>query len=495
MIRAPRKSGSGVTMRLLASFACTVMMLICLCTAPGHAEKRVALVIGNSKYSKVTPLPNPANDAGAIAALLGKAGFDVVQAKTNLDLSSMRRALRDFADAVRDADVAVVFYAGHGIEVNGTNYLIPVDAVLERDIDVEDETISLDRVSQIIEPTKRLRVVILDACRDNPFASGMKRTVASRSIGRGLARVDILTADTLVAFAAKAGSTAADGGGPNSPYSAALLQHLVTPGLDVRLALGRVRDQVLSSTGGKQEPFVYGSLGGAEVSLVPGAKAGPALPAGAPQPSEAERAWPAVKDSTSIAVLEDFIRRYSDTIYGTLARDRLNALNSALTFEQGVDRAGNTILELNLASTDARLCQSMCIKEARCTAWVYRAPEGRADGRPHCWLRNNVTKGPLTNDRATISGDVPRRLDELKLALSYEQGVDRAGNTILELNLSSADARLCQSMCINEARCTAWVYRAPEGRTDRRPHCWLRNNVTRGPPTNDRATISGDVPR
>jgi uncharacterized caspase-like protein len=479
------------TMRLVLAFAC-IIIFVWLGVVPGHAEKRVALVIGNSTYGKVARLPNPANDANAMAAMFRKAGFDVVQTKANLDLVSMRRALRDFADVVRDADVAVVFYAGHGIEVNGTNYLIPIDAVLERDIDVEDEAVSLDRVSQIIEPAKRLRLIILDACRDNPFASRMKRSAANRSIGRGLARVDVLTADTLVAFAAKNGSTAADGSGPNSPYTSALLQHLVTPGLDVRLAMGRVRDQVLSSTGGKQEPFVYGSLGGAEVSLVPAANTAPAP---STPLSEAERAWLAVKDTTSVGVLEDFIRRYSDTIYGTLARDRLDALTATLTFEQGVDRAGNTILELNLPAADARLCQSMCVKEPRCTAWVYRAPEGRTDNRPHCWLRNNVTKSPLTNDRVTVSGDVPRRLNDTNLALTIEQGVDRAGNTILELDLSSPDPWICQSMCVKEARCTAWVYRTPEGRTNGRPHCWLRNNITKGPPTNDRATISGDVPR
>jgi len=323
-------------MRVVAALACA-MTLICVGMLPSHAEKRVALVIGNSSYGKVARLPNPANDAAAIAGLFSKAGFDVVQSKSNLDLSLMRRALRDFTDAVREADVAVVFYAGHGIEVNGTNYLIPVDAVLERDIDVEDETVSLDRVSQIIEAARRLRVVILDACRDNPFASSMKRTVANRSIGRGLGRVDVMTADTLVAFAARAGSTAADGSGANSPYTTALLQHLVTPGLDVRLALGRVRDQVLASTGGRQEPFVYGSLGGAEVSLVPEAKAGPAPQPGTPQTSDAERAWALAKDTTSQAVLEGFIQRYGDTFYALLARARLDELKkSQLASKPGV---------------------------------------------------------------------------------------------------------------------------------------------------------------
>ncbi|MGP0090814.1 MAG: caspase family protein [Xanthobacteraceae bacterium] len=312
-------------MRLLVVFAWAAVMMI-LGVVPGLADKRVALVIGNGAYAKVPPLANPPNDAGAVAAMLRNGGFDVVQAKTNLDLAAMRRALREFIGAARDADVAVVFYAGHGIEVNGTNYLIPVDAVLEHDFDVEDETVSLDRVSQVIEGARRLRVVILDACRDNPFAASMKRTLGSRSIGRGLGRVDVATADTLVAFAARAGSTAADGSGANSPYTTALLQHLVTPGLDVRLALGRVRDQVLASTGGKQEPFVYGSLGGAEVSLLPAVKTEPAPPMGALQPGEAERAWLLAQNTTSTAVLEDFVRRFGETFYASLARARLEEL-------------------------------------------------------------------------------------------------------------------------------------------------------------------------
>jgi hypothetical protein len=327
-------------MRLTAAFAWAVM-LICVGVLPSYAEKRVALVIGNSAYTKVPRLPNPANDAAAIAVLLGRAGFDVVQTKTNLDLASMRHALRDFSDAARDADAAVVFFAGHGLEVNGTNYLIPVDAALERDIDVEDEAVSLERVSQIIEQAKRLRVVILDACRDNPFTSRMKRTVANRSIGRGLARVDVLTADTLIAFSAKAGSTASDGSGPNSPYASALLQHLVTPGLDLRLALGRVRDQVLASTGGKQEPFVYGSLGGAEVSLAPGGntqaasivappreQAAPTLISPPDPCTSAEAHWRSTEAIGTLAAYMDHLGRFSTCPFASLAKARIEALNA-----------------------------------------------------------------------------------------------------------------------------------------------------------------------
>src|SRR5260370_1062470 len=157
--------------------------------------------------------------------------------------------------------------------VDGSNYLIPVDAKLERDTDVYDEALSLDRVLVAIEPATRLRLVILDACRDNPFARSMKRTLASRAIAQGLGKIEPSSPNMLIAYSAKAGSTALDGDARNSPFTLALAKHLTTPGLDVRRAFGFVRDEVLKTTGNKQEPFVYGSLGGDDVPLVPAEKA------------------------------------------------------------------------------------------------------------------------------------------------------------------------------------------------------------------------------
>jgi formylglycine-generating enzyme required for sulfatase activity len=289
-------------------FVLVLLAASLLAAAPAaYAEKRVALVIGNGDYRKVAKLPNPARDASAIERMLRGAGFEAVAVERDLGRDAMRRALRDFSDKVREADIAVVFYAGHGIEVNGANYLIPVDAALERDIDVEDEAVPLDRVSQVLEQAKRLRLVILDACRDNPFVRSMRRTIGTRSIGRGLAKVEVLTTDTLIAFAAKAGSTAADGQGTNSPYTSALVRHLATPGLDVRLAFGRVRDEVLKTTSSRQEPFVYGSLGGAEIALVPApAGAAPAVP-----PPVAVDVAAANKQATE----EERIKRICDSVY------------------------------------------------------------------------------------------------------------------------------------------------------------------------------------
>ncbi|MGY3074419.1 putative caspase-like protein [Bradyrhizobium sp. LM6.10] len=154
------------------------------------ADKRVALVIGNSAYKNAPRLANPVNDAGLVGGMFRNAGFDTVEIKLDLNASEMRRSLREFAARTRDADMAVIYYAGHGIELDGSNYLVPTDAMLETDGDVLDETIALDRALYAVEPAKQLRLVILDACRDNPFAKAMKRTLASRAIGGGLAKVE-----------------------------------------------------------------------------------------------------------------------------------------------------------------------------------------------------------------------------------------------------------------------------------------------------------------
>src|SRR5712664_458519 len=195
-------------------------VIMALTGAVAHADKRVALVIGNSAYKNVNRLKNPANDAAAVVAMFKAAGFDSVDLRQDLNVVEMRRALREFGNKARDTDVAVIYYAGHGIELDGTNYLIPVDATLETDTDVLDETFPLDRVLFAVEPAKQLRLIILDACRDNPFAKTMKRTIGSRGIGRGLAKVEPSSPNTMIAFAAKAGSTASDGDSKNnSPFA------------------------------------------------------------------------------------------------------------------------------------------------------------------------------------------------------------------------------------------------------------------------------------
>ena len=309
-------------------FALVLGALLVLTAEPASATKRVALVVGNSIYQNAPLLPNPANDAAAIAATLKGAGFDVVNSRLNLNATDMKRALRDFADQARDADIALVYYAGHGIEIDGTNYLIPTDARLERDTDIYDEAFSLDRVLLAIEPAKQLRVVIVDACRNNPFADTMKRTVASRSINRGLARVEPTVSNTLIAFAAKAGLTALDGNSKNSPYAAALVKYIAKPGLDLRRVFGFVRDDVLQATGNRQEPYVYGSLGGEDVALVPSAKAEEPTPA-APNPqSEVRREYELALQLNNKAALGVFLSQHPDGYYASLAKLQLNQIEA-----------------------------------------------------------------------------------------------------------------------------------------------------------------------
>jgi uncharacterized caspase-like protein len=297
--------------------------LFCVSTDPALADKRVALVIGMSKYQQVPRLANPARDADAVAALFKQAGFDTINNQRDLGIVELRRVIREFSETSRDADIAVVYYAGHGIEVDGTNYLVPADAKLVSDFDIEDETVSLDRVLKALEGTKRLRLVILDACRDNPFANTMKRSLASRSVGRGLANIEPAMSDTLIAFAAKAGAVASDGDGANSPFAMALVKHIAEPGLDLRLAFGRVRDDVLKSTGNRQEPFVYGSLGGQTMSLVPPA-AKPADPE-----TEARVDYELAAQVGTKEAWDSFLASHPNGLYANLARAQTSKLAAA----------------------------------------------------------------------------------------------------------------------------------------------------------------------
>src|SRR5215475_13853113 len=290
-----------------------VLVLTVLGTASSAlAQKHVALVIGNGTYTKVARLDNPKNDAAAMEAMFNAAAFTSVVRLNDLGVTAMKRALRDFSDTTQDADIAVVFYA-------------------ERDVDVQDEAVSLDRINQVLEPVKRLRLIILDACRDNPFARSMRRTIATRSVRSGYGELDerSLPPNTLVAYAQRAGSTAEDGvGSNNSPYTTALIKHLPTPGLDIELALRRVRDEVLRATRNKQEPFKYGSLGGAEIALI--AKPAEAelpkkIEPTAPSPLGAAAAeWNTLRTKTDIAELEAFAKRHQGTYFADLARARID---------------------------------------------------------------------------------------------------------------------------------------------------------------------------
>jgi tetratricopeptide (TPR) repeat protein len=231
--------------------------------AAAIAGRRVALVIGNSQYRSVPALANPGRDAATIANSLRSVGFQKVTLATDLTRDRLIDALKNFAVEADGADWAMVYFAGHGIEVGGLNYILPVDARLASDRDVQFEAIALEQIMASTEGAKKLHLVMLDACRDNPFANSMKRTVASRSLGRGLAQIEP-DAGTLVVFSAKHGQVAFDGDGGNSPFVSAFVKRIATPQIEIRKLFDLVRDDVMAATNRQQQPYSYGSVPGSE---------------------------------------------------------------------------------------------------------------------------------------------------------------------------------------------------------------------------------------
>ena len=326
-------------MRLSKSLLALAVLVLVGCTADAAlAAKRVALLIGNAGYANVARLTNPPNDVATMKATFEAAGFDSVVGATDLGHDALIKALRSFADQAQGADIAIVYYSGHGLELNGQNYLVPVDAKLASDRDVEDEAVTLDRVMHSLDGAKKLKLVILDACRNNPFLAGMARADGSRAVDRGLARIEPATTDTLVAYAAKAGTTASDGDGQDSPFTAALAKHLVEPGIDIRLALGKVRDDVMAATSGRQEPFAYGSLGGQTVALAeaPAAPPTPVAPPPAPvaqdQPvdncKDAAAHWAVAQKFDRLEFYREHLQHFGSCAFAGFAKARIAELSA-----------------------------------------------------------------------------------------------------------------------------------------------------------------------
>ncbi|MDO9384949.1 MAG: caspase family protein [Hyphomicrobiaceae bacterium] len=280
ILPAPSRASSTTSVPTLAVAAPVVAPAVAKATAAKQG-RRAALIIGNSAYKSVAVLENPRRDAQKMAAALRAVGFEDVTMAVDVSRDKMLEALRSFAAAADKADWAVVYYAGHGIEVNGVNYLIPVDAKLATDRDVLFEAMPLDQVMAAIDGAKKLKLVVLDACRDNPFASAAAsaptapiavaatpsgdstRSTRTRSLGKGLGELKVQGA-SLVVYAAKHGQTALDGEGENSPFAVAVVQRIATPGVEINKLFRLVRDDVMEATAGRQEPYTYGSLPGRE---------------------------------------------------------------------------------------------------------------------------------------------------------------------------------------------------------------------------------------
>jgi uncharacterized caspase-like protein len=291
------------------------------------AHSRVALVVGNSAYRDTPRLENPKNDAADMGTALKKLGFQVIVG-FDLDKEAFDAKVREFAAALKGASVGVFYYAGHGMQASGQNYLVPVDAKLAAVSDLNAEMVRLDLVHQMMEREAKTNLLFFDACRDNPLVRNLVRAVGSPSpeIGRGLAPVES-GAGTLISFSTQPGNVALDGAGRNSPYSGALVRHLGTSGEDLNAILIAVRNDVMRQTDRKQVPWEHSALT-RRYYFNPADRTSVATPADQMRLSEASQAWSATKDTANLAVLDAFVARYRDTFFAELARARIEELRT-----------------------------------------------------------------------------------------------------------------------------------------------------------------------
>jgi len=381
-----------VMRRLLRAAVMGIAFAVAM-ACPAMAERRVALVIGNSQYQAVARLNNPEHDAQSLSTALTALGFDQVTVKTELGRDQFVSALRDFAREADKADWAVVYYSGHGIEVGGVNYMIPIDARLSSDRDVEFEAINMNMVLTSVDSASKLKIVILDACRDNPFITQMKRSIGSRSIGRGLGQVEP-EAGTLVVYAAKHGQTALDGEGSNSPFITSLLSRIQTPNLEVRRLFDLVRDDVVELTRRRQQPFTYGSLPGREdyyflrTAAPTPAPPVPGLALGPPHPAiEVDRKELARTLQVELARL-GCDPGVADGHWGPASQQAMQTYNKSAKTQ--IDVSVPTLAGLaDVRTRSGRICPLSCRKGFKfqgetCVAIPCRRPEFKPDGNGGC---------------------------------------------------------------------------------------------------------------
>jgi hypothetical protein len=363
-------------MRVAAMLLATlVVAFVSMGQARADAPRRVALVVANGNYLHAGSLKNPVNDAQLVAGALKNAGFQIVDANPNLGIGPFRDALRRFRSNAVGAQVALVYYAGHGIEARGKNWLIPTDAVLQQDADLDYEAIDLDLVLSSTEGAD-MRVVVLDACRNNPFGHTWKRT--QRAVGEGLAPVDV--DDVLVIYSAGPGQTASDGRGANSPFAEALAKRLPQPGLAIQLLGGLVRDDVLRATGDQQRPFISASITGEPFMLVPGA-AGPVSRAAEAVQSDPKTMemmfWQSASAGDDIGQLRAYLSKYPNGSFVDLAKAKIATLEKSAS--TGGDQRNVPAAKLDPRAMELAFWNSVSNSNdiAQLTAYIDQYPSGQ----------------------------------------------------------------------------------------------------------------------
>ncbi|MBZ9776985.1 caspase family protein [Mesorhizobium sp. CO1-1-8] len=355
------------TITVLLSGIILVFLAALGAEAAAPDAKHVALVIGNSNYVHAVTLPNPANDARLIASTLRNAGFEVIEG-VDQDNAGMHRLISRFTEQAYDADLAVIFYAGHGMQVDGKNYLIPVDADLTSPAYLKTRTVQIDDFMAALPPDPAIGVIILDACRDNPLARTLAASLPksrSTSLGTGLAPVEarsdgVGTGGLLIAYATDPGAIAFDGDGADSPYSTALARHLTEPGVEIQSALTRVRGEVTETTQGRQRPWHNASLGREVFLGKPVAAAAAANPVAdasnaaatsdpAPVPSVSpsweveQRLWDQASKHNSEPFYQAYLDQFPSGRFATVARLNIDELNGPNAQNQQVAGSGSAV--------------------------------------------------------------------------------------------------------------------------------------------------------
>jgi uncharacterized caspase-like protein len=310
------------------------LSLMSMLVSAAYAERRLALVVGNSAYEHAAPLKNTTNDAEAVAALFARLGFEVLK---GIDLKDREfgRIVGEFSERLdQGADNAVFYYAGHGLQVGGENYLAPVDAKLERESSLDFEAIRLKTILKSMERRKRTNLLFLDSCRDNPLATNLARNMGTRStaIGRGLARVES-GVGTMIAYATQPGNVALDGSGDHSPFTNALLEHSEKPGLEIEALMRLVRKDVIEVTGGSQVPWNHSSLTTSfrfVDELKPSSKSTvkPTLSGSSSVSTKAIELsfWESIRSSDNAALYKEYLRKFPNGSFAFIANSKLNKL-------------------------------------------------------------------------------------------------------------------------------------------------------------------------
>ena len=463
--------------RLLAPVVAYLLLVF-----PAAAERRVALVVGNSAYVNASPLPNPVNDAGDMAKALTEVGFEVI---LGLDLKrpAFDGKVRDFARALEKADVALFFYAGHGLQATGKNYLVPVDASLQVERDLDFEAVSVDFVLKQMELERegKTNVVFLDACRDNPLARNLARSMGTRSaaIGKGLAQVQT-GVGTFIAYSTQPGNVALDGQGRNSPFTAALVKHMTTKGRNLPATMIEVRKEVVAATGGAQVPWDHSALTG-DFFFAPGAAS--------PAPPGAVASAP-VGTSADVAALRERLRKLEEeakrrkaavapvappttgAVPPVTPRPAIAKVSPNFQIVENVRIEGLKISDQREPNPAA--CRDACENENGCVGFQHgrRSPVmgqcqlfSRIDARHEdaSWRSGVRTDAALPSD-ASLPRAAPKQLAvKIGVPLSRkEKGFDiYEGISIMgdQIKMSATDSSAgCQVVCRNTPGCFAATY-------------------------------------